>query len=1105
MLGRLTLAAPRPTLEVAGRETTFTRDVNPALVGALAVTEGHDGLPMARGTHSYEELTAVLSDTVGDRMSAAVEKAFANEARARKPAGSRRSSPKKPETVQRAWVTEKLKDLRKKFEAEGIDPNLVLATEPGVTRFKHELISVDLLEAANALREIRRRVEEGAIGRDDVDAVAATLDESARVFGAAYSEAFTTRRWLEHVREALDHATTEIHELRMRVHDRGFPDPAHLEAVREAGRALRRAGNECLAIEAEIRATTDVTRLKPPPDQFPRASPERRRLEAALREQVRRLRPRWAGHDLEGASQWAGRQGLLDELDAFWRDDATRVFALTGIGGGGKTALVRRFLDIKRWLAPPYDVDAPDAFFIWTCYTNKSVPDLVTHASQHFLQFIDKADRERFEREEWRVQDPFRLVEILKRAPGRFLLLLDGLEVLQVTDLEQETALGLDAQYNPELDSGLKHGEFQDPALRHLLAQIARSTKTKIIATSRLPLASLASTDIPYVERDATRMDDASASELLASRGVAVSSAGAREAIARSLDFHALTLTIVAGWLATEHHGDPNAIHLLSSVTAVPDESEWTRAQRRLRTALDTVVDGLDSTETSVLDAVSAVAIPIPEGLLRRVIARRALERHASPPEIEAIRGAIRKLASRGLAFPLADPTREPAVSSHVLVRRFYYDALDKSHQDSLHACLERELENEIRGYHPEEPERIQLVVERIRQLVALGRTHEAVATYENDLGGYAGMAWAQGRQAEGADLMRLFRAAEFEDEQMAFRTRIEEALYLKGLGHLDAAAYHLEQLELRSDGAQQADAAQNLAGIYVARGRLRSAMAAAERALGYAREIESEDALREAHNRLVDVAGRIGDVGRAEESHAEGRRLTPPGARFVQLPGLGIAWLYVRQNRWGAAAEEMAYSADALRAREERKGTELGMLRARYSSVEVELALQRGDRDAARQAQQYLWTWALEGNDQEMIVVAQLSAGRIAAADGDADQADERFRFAAEFAAARSLGLHWIDACTARAAGRIETSPADALALAEQALNGQSENENEGRELLGAGTRAAGYRWGALAAHRVRREAFDELGREPEAAAAAAAAVSALEETLGVVGRSTP
>ena len=1101
------LATARPTVIRDARRSLLPQNYA-TLLGLLAVREADDGLPGRAPRLARDELAAQVDELI----EYGVLKLRPRERSGANAEVDDSGTPLMADAQRREWISETLRELLDKLQHElGRSRDLVIRDAQAI-EIAHELVRIDLLEAADTLRALRRLVA-GASEVDTSRASVAALAERAKSAGDAFRAAHTSgslpRPWLTHVKRALTAGLIEAHRLSILVSDLSFPDPAALADVEASAAALQELGDEAGALVGLIKASTDEARLSTVGDRAAEYverygksgtaldTKDEAAISEALQQQWRRMRSR-AGHELASAQEWVARDDLVAELDAFWQEQGGGVFAVIGIGGAGKTALVSRLLEVNDWLSTSYSAGGPDGIFIWSCYDSDSVSDLVATASRFFERYLTVGQRRALG--DSPPTDVSRLVETLRRATGRYLVVLDGLERLQVEAHSLPRPAGISQVSSGGFGLGYTRGEFEDPAVARLLKFIARNTVVKVIATSREPLATLAA-DPGYRERDVTKMDDRSAASLLASRGVQGDTEALAE-LANQFDNHALTLWIVGGWLKLHHRGDPAAVALLQDVRSIPGEDDFARAVRKLNAVLNDVLTQLDETEAELLNVVAALSIPFPLHLLSRIVQQRAKQRGSAVPAPAMIDKSIGTLAVRGLTSSGTEQHGDETLFSHVLVRSFYYGQLAPEDKRSLHELINRELNDVIAALPKENADRGVLIRERFRQLVALGRYEEAYEVYRTDLGGYLGLGWREGKHHDGARLMQMFIEGDVQDRNLKHRATLDGVLHIKNLGLLDEAAAVLERLEIEEAGdlhEHAADSAHNLAGIYLMRGRLRDALQAARRATGYAEQGQDHDYLREAFARLADVAVRVGDASTAQVAHEKVLAYYEPNAHVLQLPGLSIAWLSLLQENWQAASEAVAFARAALESREQTRGSSLGMLRARLEAVRAGVAVHFRDLDGALAARDYLYEWALaQSSDQEMVAVAHLTAGRVARAESQLDAAEQAFRIAEEVAREGGLGLHWIDAKVEQAALAVQNGlPAEGIDHANMALAGLTETTDPG--IIGAGAPPPAYRWGALFAHRARRDAY-VLEGAAEQAIAAGEEVQRLEKELGVV-----
>ncbi|RTK97305.1 MAG: hypothetical protein EKK65_12835, partial [Lysobacterales bacterium] len=247
-----------------------------------------------------------------------------------------------------------------------------------------------------------------------------------------------------------------------------------------------------------------------------------------------------------GTPHFLGRDAELAELDAAWADQrGTDLFTCVAIGGTGKTALVRRWLDgLKR-----ADWGGAQRVFAWSFYSQGTSEDrqasedtFLTRALEFFGVQIDANasadDKGR------------RLADEIRRT--RTLLVLDGLEPLQ---------------YPP----GQMTGWLRAPGVKTLLQTLADQGQPGLcVVTTREALADLAeyerSDDHPdgrLHRLDLGQLAAIDGARLLHRLGVRKAGAGELapddaelQQASREVLGHALTLHVLGLYLAKAHRGD---------------------------------------------------------------------------------------------------------------------------------------------------------------------------------------------------------------------------------------------------------------------------------------------------------------------------------------------------------------------------------------------------------------------------------------------------------------------------------------------------------------------------------------------------------------------
>nr|VFJ67642.1 MAG: SEFIR domain-containing protein [Candidatus Kentron sp. FW] len=252
--------------------------------------------------------------------------------------------------------------------------------------------------------------------------------------------------------------------------------------------------------------------------------------------------PTWAG-----SQQLFGREqesGLLDDALA---DPGIHLVQLIAWGGIGKTALAAHWmtnLAARSWIGGSEEQPIPIRYYFDWSFYSQGTPDRGSVSSDPFmakaLEFFGDPDPG--------LGSPHdrgaRLADLIARRPG--ILILDGIEPLQ---------------YGP----GPLQGQLRDPALRALLEGLAQNPLTGIcIVTSRQRIADLdASLNKTVIAHELHRLSEAAGAALLyhagaKRRGAATINPGHRELrrASREVAGHALTLTLLGGYLGKAHGGD---------------------------------------------------------------------------------------------------------------------------------------------------------------------------------------------------------------------------------------------------------------------------------------------------------------------------------------------------------------------------------------------------------------------------------------------------------------------------------------------------------------------------------------------------------------------
>ena len=240
-------------------------------------------------------------------------------------------------------------------------------------------------------------------------------------------------------------------------------------------------------------------------------------------------------HHLPAAPQFFGRVKELETIESFW-SQGSGIFTIVGVGGAGKTAILKRFVD--RHLD---DLDL-DGAIVWSFYDDPDT-NAFLRTTVRYLSPEVPGDNSGIG---W-----YHSLRAALDRDKRYLIVLDGLERVQRATTD---AVGL-------------HGEMEDPLLRSLLVRLATSgSRSQVLVTSRFPLSDMEQIGSGrYQAINIDAMDSQTALELMTHRGVK----GSPEellALSKQTGRHALTLDLAIS--AALRFFDARADKLLVSSTA---------------------------------------------------------------------------------------------------------------------------------------------------------------------------------------------------------------------------------------------------------------------------------------------------------------------------------------------------------------------------------------------------------------------------------------------------------------------------------------------------------------------------------------------------------
>jgi len=228
-------------------------------------------------------------------------------------------------------------------------------------------------------------------------------------------------------------------------------------------------------------------------------------------------------------SRFFGREAELAMLDRAW-DEGVNVLILKAMGGSGKTALIKHWLD--RFVVTEYR--NAEAVFTWSFYSQGSAENKQTSTEDFFesaLRFFGYSEQN--------LPSPYergiKLAQLV--ASRRSLLILDGLEPLQ----------------HPV---GIFHGEVKDQALKTLLQQLAVRNPGLCLISSRQAVEELKGKLQKLVlSHDLDHLKEADGVALLRDIGVKGSDVDLTNAVTE-VSGHALTLNLLGNYVKKVFLGD---------------------------------------------------------------------------------------------------------------------------------------------------------------------------------------------------------------------------------------------------------------------------------------------------------------------------------------------------------------------------------------------------------------------------------------------------------------------------------------------------------------------------------------------------------------------
>jgi tetratricopeptide (TPR) repeat protein len=328
-------------------------------------------------------------------------------------------------------------------------------------------------------------------------------------------------------------------------------------------------------------------------------------------------------------NEWVGRVEILHKLDLEWENSSSLVISLIGFGGEGKSSIARQWFDN---LFNSSSLPQPVGVFWWNFYDDANA-DAFFEALLRYL--VPQIDPNEFPSTVMKA----RIVKATLNS-GRYLFILDGLEVLQYQDGDQFGLLK-----SRDLQTWLR--EFS-----------AGGHKSLCLITSRSPVNDLIDFTT-YTACQVSSLSNREGAELLQKLGVK----GDKDTLSKisaMWNGYALALNLLGQDIVENYNGDINRIHGIDF--PLPDEPRYERVGRVLR-RYDKF---LSQQEKSFLLRLSAFRLPIPKSALNRGF-----------KVFENSNSIVHNLSRYGI---LRFNSEKEEYTLHPLIRKHYLSQLNSDH-----------------------------------------------------------------------------------------------------------------------------------------------------------------------------------------------------------------------------------------------------------------------------------------------------------------------------------------------------------------------------------------------------------------------------------------
>ncbi len=359
-----------------------------------------------------------------------------------------------------------------------------------------------------------------------------------------------------------------------------------------------------------------------------------------------------------------GREQELVVLDNAWEGAKTNIISLVAWGGVGKSALVKRWLNV----IAKENFRGANLVYGWSFYSQGSSEDRQASSDEflfHALRWFGGEDEDPSKGGPW--DKAMRLVQLIRKK--RTLLILDGLEPLQ---------------YPTEVSDLSPHESLKDQGMKALLRELAMFNPGLCIITTRVRVKELDDSDGISVKRvPLENLSDEAGGRLLVKLGV---NSGLNEARKAAAEFggHALTLNLLGSYISTVHDGD---IRKRDAIPKLTEDANAGGHARRVMRSYELWFSG--KPELSILYIMGLFDRPVRSGAIDALKAGAPI--NGLTEELQSLSKAEWRFALKNLrelrlldeSFIENQGDMEEILDCHPLIREYFGDRLKTKNPDA--------------------------------------------------------------------------------------------------------------------------------------------------------------------------------------------------------------------------------------------------------------------------------------------------------------------------------------------------------------------------------------------------------------------------------------